>query len=254
MERDILGRHLRQRGYKSIPDAIASNDQEGSFDPATFSEGLIECLLKGHFRLVLVVDEAPQELVTLVGYLESVTEELSIDLITVSAYEVDSSCVIVPQRIDAERPSPELVPPQPSPRRPEGRYVEGAEDFAHAIGSAKEEHRPILWRLYEWAVSLDREGLVKLGTYHAKGGDMMTLLPRLRADNAGLVTIYNYSGAASLQFWRSVFERRAPETLPLVEQVAPVRVGQGNTTDDLSDELLEALTAAYREAASGRIG
>ena len=33
-------------------------------------------MVEGHFRLVLVLDEAPQELATLVGYLESVTEEL----------------------------------------------------------------------------------------------------------------------------------------------------------------------------------
>jgi hypothetical protein len=55
----------------------------------------------------------------------------------------------------------------------------------------------LLRRLYKWAVSLDCEGLVRLGTYHAKGGDMMTLLPRLRADNAGLVTIYNDRGTPS---------------------------------------------------------
>jgi hypothetical protein len=162
-----------------------------------------------------------------VGYLESVTEQLSIDLITVSAYDVGGSRILVPQRVDAERPIPEPLPPKPPPTGSEGWYVEGAEDFAATIDSAKEEHRPMLRRLYKWAMSLDREGLVRLGTYHAKGGDMITLLPRLRADNAGLVTIYNYSGTASLQFWRSVFERRAPENLPRVEQVAPVQVGQG---------------------------
>jgi hypothetical protein len=41
-------------------------------------------------------------------------------------------------------------------------------------------------RLYERAVSLDRKGLVRLGIHPAESGDMMTLLPRLRADNAGL--------------------------------------------------------------------
>jgi hypothetical protein len=108
--------------------------------------------------------------------------------------------------------------------------------------------------LYEWAVSLDCEGLVRLVTYHAKGGDMMTLLPRLRADNAGLVTIYNDRGTPSLQFWRSVFERRAPENLPRVEQLTTVEVGQGKTTYEVSEELLKALTDAYRGAASGKIG
>jgi hypothetical protein len=162
--------------------------------------------------------------------------------------------VLVPQRVDAERPILESPPPKPASSEPEGRYVEGAQDFADAFDSAEEEQRRLLRRLYEWAVSLDREGLVRLGTYHAKGGDMVTLLPRLRADNVGLVTIYNYSGTASLQFWRSVFERRAPENLPRVEQVAPVRVGQGNSTYEASNKLLEALTEAYREAASGKIG
>ena len=199
MERDVLRRHLRDRGYESIQDAVSSNDQEGSFDPATFSEGLSECLTKGYFRLVLILDEAPQELVTLVGYLESVTEELSIDLIAVSAYDVGGSRVLVPQRIDAERPAPEPAPPRPSPPGPEGWYVEGGEDFAATIDSAEEVHEPMLRRLHDWAVSLDREGLVRLGTYHGKGGDMVTLLPRVRADDAGLVTIYNYRGTAYLR-------------------------------------------------------
>jgi hypothetical protein len=40
-----------------------------------------------------------------------------------------------------------------------------------------------------------------------------------------IVTIYNDRGTPSLQFWRSVFERRAPESLPRVEQLATVEVG-----------------------------
>jgi hypothetical protein len=51
-----------------------------------------------------------------------------------------------------------------------------------------------------------------------------------------------------------VFERRAPENLPRVEQLAPVRIGQGTVTYEISEELLEALTDAYREAVSGKIG
>jgi hypothetical protein len=55
----------------------------------------------------------------------------------------------------------------------------------------------MLRRLCEWAVSLNREGLVRLGTYHAKGGSMLSLLPRLRTDNAGLVILYNDRGIPS---------------------------------------------------------
>jgi hypothetical protein len=252
VEREVLRGHLRDRGYENLQDAVASNDQEGSFDSAVFSEGLTECLAQGHFRLVLVLDEAPQELVTLVGYLESVTEELMIDLITVSAYEVGGSRVLVPQRIDAERPTPETSPPKPPPPRLEGRLVEGSDDFAETIEQSPQEHRPGLRRLCEWAVSLECEGLVHLSTYHGVA-HRWTLLPRLRTENVGLVTIWN-EGGPYIQFWRSVLKRRAPETLSRVERIAPVQIGQGNSTREVSDELLEALTDAYREAASGKIG
>ena len=44
---------------------------------------------EGRFRLVLVLDEAPAELVRLVGYLESMSGGLlSIDLIAVSVYQL----------------------------------------------------------------------------------------------------------------------------------------------------------------------
>ncbi len=251
VERDVLGRHLRGRGYESIQDAVSSNDQEGSFDPETFSDGLTECLVKGHFRLVLVLDEAPQELATLVGYLESVTEELLIDLIAVSAYDVGGTRVLVPQRVDAELPAGPGATNTPSSPEHKGYLVEGGSDFAAAIEESPEEHRPELRRLYEWALRLERDALVQLSTYHGIA-NRWTLLPRLRTEKAGLVTIWN-EGGASLQFWRSVFERRAPASLPRVEQVAPVRIGQGNTTREVSDELLEALADAYREAASGKI-
>jgi len=62
------------------------------------------------------------------------------------------------------------------------------------------------------------------------------------------------SAEANQSFGRSVFERRAPESLPLIERIiAPLKMGRGNTIREISDELLEALTDAYREAASGRI-
>jgi hypothetical protein len=252
LEREVLGRHVRDRGYESLKDAVAANDQEGSFDPVAFSEGIAESLSQGYFRLVLVLDEAPEELVRLVGYLESVTDKLLIDLITVSAFEIGGSQVLIPQRVDAEHQAPETEEPPPTPPRPQGRLVEGSEDFAAVIEKSPGEHRPDLRRLYDWAVSLEQEGLVNLSTYHGVW-NRWTLLPRLRTEKAGLVTIWN-EGGAYLQFWRSVFEQRAPESLAHVERIiAPLKIGQGNTTKEMSDELLDALTEAYREAALGRI-
>ena len=80
---------------------------------------------------------------------------------------------------------------------------------------------------------------------------ILTLLPRLVADDAGLVSIYNNNGVAYLQFWRSVFERRASRSLARVESITPIK--QGNSTREVSEELLDALTIAYKEAAGGAI-
>ena len=73
-----------------------------------FREGLAESLKTGKLRLVIVLDDAPPELAMLIGYLESMTPDLQIDLITVSAYDVAGTQVIVPQRVDPERAEAEL--------------------------------------------------------------------------------------------------------------------------------------------------
>ncbi len=105
-----------------------------------------------------------------------------IDLIAVSAYTVNGSQVLVPQRVEAERqhvePSLSAIP------RPkgEGRLVEGAEDFAASIEAAPEASRLLLQRLCDWAIALEQASLVKLSTYHGKAG-ILTLLPRLPADD-----------------------------------------------------------------------
>jgi hypothetical protein len=52
-----------------------------------------------------------------------------------------------------------------------------------------------------------------------------------------------------MQFYRSVFERRAPEAIPAVETALGVKITQGNSTRVFTEELLTALTAAYRLAA-----
>jgi hypothetical protein len=66
----------------------------------------------------------------------------------------------------------------------------------------------------------------------------------------GFVTIYNYNGTPSLQVFRRVFERRSPKALARVEGlIAPEVVGQGTTVRNITDELLAALSDAYREAA-----
>lgn len=253
LEQQILGKHLRSRGWSSLAEAVAANDQEGSFDAADFAAGFADSLAQGRFRLVLVLDEAPEELVRLVGYLQSVSDRWLLDLITVAAYNINGSQVIVPQRVEPEQSrTPTDTSPLPSRSQTKGRLVAGGEDFAATIPQVAPDKRPMLQALYEWAVGIEREGLAKLYTFHGKS-NRWTLVPRLEPDNAGLVTVWNENGGY-LQFWRSVFERRAPKTLERVEAiVSPIAVGQGNATRDITPELLTAVTEAYREAALGKI-
>jgi hypothetical protein len=251
LQRDVLGSHLRQRGYATLADAVSTEDDEARYDATTFNEGLARSLSEGRFRLVLVLDQAPDELVQLVGYLGDIAEKVLIDVVAVSSYDIEGSQVLVPQRVDPEYQPTTVAPFMPETQQ-RGFVAEGSADFAESIRSAKEEHQPILRRLCDWAEELERDGLVRLLTFHTKNG-YHTLLPYLRADDAGLVTIWNDQTGGYLQFWRSVFERRAPHSIEAVEHAMNETVRRGNVVRDASDELLEALTAAYREAAMGRL-
>ena len=206
---------------------------------------------------MLVLDQAPEELVRLIGYLEAVTDGLLIDLIVITAFEVNGTQILVPQRIQPEEQRTVTAAPTPSSSSgytravpAKGTLTPGADVFAESISRAEVEEQPALRRLYAWADSLEKAGLTYLNTYQGVS-NRWTLLPRIPGDKAGLVTIYNDRGAY-IAFNRSVFERRAPKSLPKVETIAaPTRVGQGTSTRAVSEELLEALTDAYREAALG---
>jgi hypothetical protein len=215
LERDILGGHLQKRGYSSLTEAVAANHQEGAFEENTFAADLNTSLADGRFRLVLVLDEAPRELVRLAGFLEAVSDKLTIDLVTVSAFEVNGTQLVVPQRVDPEQTVVRSPGTQPPSTVGKGRFAEGSTAFERAISEAPGDQRDLLQRLTEWAKRLESDGLVKLGTYHGKSG-MITLLPRLHSDNVGLVTIYNgrSPNGAYLQFWRSVIATRTIKPVP----------------------------------------
>jgi hypothetical protein len=250
LERVVLAGHLQRRGYDNLISAVTGDDQERSLDSEAFDQGLVESLADGRFPIVIVLDAAPAELVRLIGYLEAVTDKLLIDLVTVSAYDVNGSRILVPQRVEPERWRPDAAPSAGS--RETGYGVPGADDFRAVIADAPQEQQVFLRRLVDWADGLGQRGLVpQMSTYHGKAG-ITTLLLRL-SDGAGLVTIYKDTRSAYLQFSRSVFERRAPRSLAAVEAAIGEPVRQGNVVYEVSDELLAALTAAYEEAATGQL-
>jgi len=155
--------------------------------------------------------------------------------------------LLVPQRVDPERQPIEAPPSQPSAR--DTGHLITSEEFEEDIATAQQDHQAQLRRMFEWAVSLHDEGILRLLAFRCTRGHT-TLLPYLLNEDAGLITVWNEK-SFSLSFWRSVFERRAPASIAPIEQlIAPARIGRGNTVKVVSEELLEAITAAYREAAS----
>ena len=252
LETDVLGIHLAKRGFGSLADAARQAGQDGSFDDARFPAVLQEALDIGGLRLVIVLDSAPAELVRTVGFLESVSDALVVDLVTVTSYQVDGRQVLVPQRIEPDRYLTERTQDRRSlgsMSSQAGNTAEGSTGFRETINTAPVEHQQTLRQLADWADELQPTG-VRLQSYWGRRGEV-TLLPKLRQDDAGLVTIWNWDGAPVLSFWRSVFERRAPSSIQEVEAIiAPLKLGQGNTTTEISDELLSAIRRAYLEATS----
>lgn len=236
--------HLRKRDAASVLDAMANADQTGSFDATAFAEQLRDSLLTGRFRLVLVLDDAPAELIRLVGYLQAVSDHLVIDLMTVAAYEVGGSRLLVPQRVEPERQRPASTPP-PVRDTQKGWSIEGGADFAASIESLPQTQRLEAERLHRWADRLERDGLATLLTYHAVDGGVI-LSVYVLGEPRSMVTIWA-GGAVSL--FRTVFERRAPTSIAAVEAAMGKEIRQGNQVRPATEEFLAAVRGAYEEAA-----
>ncbi len=166
-------------------------------------------------------------------------------MITVSIYSIGDSEVIVPQRVESER---RLVdsPRPPGKGGPAARTVEGVEDFDASIAALPAQQQAPLKRLRDWAVNLVKSSLIKLQTVHSKTPGRLVLNIRLVDEDSGFATIYNNNGTAALQLWGRALKRRAPKALEEIEQiVAPQTIGHGTYVNNVSQELLDALSEAY---------
>ena len=241
---DRLGRHLQAAGHSTILDVVKASDPDLEFGDEEFSSALDDHLRDGRFRLVFVLDDVSDYLTAVVTYLEHVTDKLVIDLVAVGAFDVNGTQIIIPQRVALKRHEGERAEGPVAA----GKYYPGSDEFEASIGDAEEDERDKLRRLLKWARCLEERNLISLGTYKGVDGKTVTLLPYLRSENAGLVTGWNSYGKASISFWRSVFERKAPDFIDRVEKLVGSSVGRGTVTYDISDELLELLSKAYKKA------
>ena len=249
LEQGTLHRHLEKAGHESILAAVKDEDQQQEVDEDSFNDALQEYLDTGNFRLVLVLDEVSDELVRIVGYLDAITVQgLTIDLITVSIYEVNGAKIALPQRVTSE------VKQLSAPERPRttkrGVLSEGSDVFQASTEGATGKERKTFDDLIKWAKQMAMLPMVRLSTNAGKA--QYSLLPRIMPRNAGLVTLWNYKNQPSIGLWDTVFEHLAPNSMESVEKaIYPNKIGHGNTIYKITPELLDALTAAYKEATGG---
>ena len=156
---------------------------------------------------------------------------------------------------------PQRISPDPSAAMPfvndggstdkkaEGRKSDGSAAFRASVVGATDEARAMFEELIDWADEIAKLPNVRLSSF--AGVSRNTLLPRIMPDNAGLVTIWNDKQQPYIQVWRSVFERHAPNSIELVEEVIePPKIGQGNTIQKITPQVIDVLTKAYEEASS----
>ena len=138
-------------------------------------------------------------------------------------------------------------------RRKRGRHsvqrIPGAEAFLSVIEEVPEYDKPMLNRLYDWAVSLEQEGLSILGT--RLGSHNKSLRCRLPNVVRPPAIIYRAGDKNRFDLVRARIHQRAPEADARIEEIlGPSEYSLGKTSHvrELPDGLLDALTDAYREA------
>jgi hypothetical protein len=159
LETQILAPYLGTR--TSVLAAAQSGDQQHALDPEAFKDGLAHSLAEGSFRLVIVLDSAPDELVQVVGYLQSVTDKIDIDLVTVASYDVAGSQVLVPQRVEPARRVHALSDAQVDARQA-GALNPGSSEFREVIAGLPVDRRDQLLRVADWADALASDGLISV--------------------------------------------------------------------------------------------
>jgi len=248
----VLRGYLDQHGYASITHAAkAAAQADPGFDEDAFRAKIEDALGDGRLRAVIVLDEAPADLVELVGYLQDVTSDrLALDLVVVTAFEVAGQRILVPQLVEPDRTQVTAELAGTGKPSTGSEIVPGSEEFERSIESAPADQQPILRRLLEWALELERDGLARLFTSIGKG--RWVLNPRLPGQSRAMVAIWNDKGAY-LSPYRTVFAQEAPATRAKLDATFPNEIGQGNYIKTAYDErLLSMLRDAYVESRDNR--
>ncbi len=106
----------------------------------------------------------------------------------------------------------------------------------------------MLQKLADWADALEEEELCRWQTSERR--NETNLLSTLSDRKAGMARINNASGTAYLWINDWVVLAKAPSTCNVLEELTGRQMGKGGfRADEITDELLDTLAQAYREAA-----
>ncbi len=259
--RAVLGQILAYGAYleklpldaflaESGPDLGVESEFENKEE---FMRSIGEHLENGYFRLVLVLDHVPAELVRTAAYLQwGATSKIWIDLVELRTYEVSGEQVIVPFAVP--------LPQQPAPMVLSSYGTtsvlreDGSELFRGSLPGLPAASVETLVKLANWAEGLASARLTRLVS--AKGNANCVLTLRLLDSDKGLASIWNAASGPRLVLHGTVLAARAP--------MATYELSNALSLNDLStkatfhipldspgaasEKLLDLLRAAYEEA------
>lgn len=132
-----------------------------------------------------------------------------------------------------------------------GQLVPGGDAFAKSIAQAPEQFQEKLAHIYDWASNLEVSRLASLSS--RIGSDRTSLSVGVPGKSA-LLRIRNKPGQVPIIWFRAgVFRDIAPESIPAISNLIgtdlwEIKNSTGRRPAAITDTLLAALTAAYREA------
>ena len=129
-------------------------------------------------------------------------------------------------------------------------FISGGEAFADKIATAPESIQPALKNLYGWATDLERDNLAVLYTHrYNQRFNLSIALNTGHYPSLITVNIHNSSVRFRTGYWR----RYCPDSVYRVDDMVGQRLSTRSSDfevklDAVGNELLDALTQAYREA------
>ena len=128
----------------------------------------------------------------------------------------------------------------------------GTDGFRWAIGQLPFAKQAAATRLADWALGVEKEGVVRLEWVRRRrlGVLQKLALPLDNPRDRNCLAIFTCKmESVYLQLWRSLFDKCAPGSIEKVRAILGAAIGQGTRYHDIPEELLDALADAYREAA-----